>query len=179
MDRIRIVGGSKLNGTIPISGAKNAALPLMIAGLLSEQTLILDNFGSLGTGNVVNNATFAVNRSDAYTFSSVISGTGAFQQLGAGTTTLTADIFGRNTGGPLAASSLTGLPAFPVPPATLFAKLYDVAPGGGAGSGGQAGPPRAANIPTGAGSPGFAAYIASAPPTTARPGGALAAMNAA
>ena len=43
MDRIRIVGGSKLNGTIPISGAKNAALPLMIAGLLTEETLILDN----------------------------------------------------------------------------------------------------------------------------------------
>src|ERR1700688_254889 len=43
MDRIRIVGGSKLNGTIPISGAKNAALPLMIAGLLTEVTLILDN----------------------------------------------------------------------------------------------------------------------------------------
>src|SRR5260370_7581400 len=43
MDRIRIVGGSKLNGTIPISGAKNAALPLMIAGLLSEDTLVLDN----------------------------------------------------------------------------------------------------------------------------------------
>src|ERR1700676_1029038 len=43
MDRIRIVGGSKLKGTIPISGAKNAALPLMIAGLLTEETLILDN----------------------------------------------------------------------------------------------------------------------------------------
>jgi UDP-N-acetylglucosamine 1-carboxyvinyltransferase len=43
MDRIRIVGGSKLNGTIPISGAKNAALPLMIAGLLTDETLILDN----------------------------------------------------------------------------------------------------------------------------------------
>ena len=43
MDRIRIVGGNKLNGTIPISGAKNAALPLMIAALLSEETLILDN----------------------------------------------------------------------------------------------------------------------------------------
>ena len=43
MDRIRIVGGNKLNGTIPISGAKNAALPLMIAALLSEKTLILDN----------------------------------------------------------------------------------------------------------------------------------------
>jgi UDP-N-acetylglucosamine 1-carboxyvinyltransferase len=43
MDRIRIVGGNELNGTIPISGAKNAALPLMIAGLLSDETLILDN----------------------------------------------------------------------------------------------------------------------------------------
>src|SRR3978361_2335224 len=43
MDRIRIVGGSKLNGTIAISGAKNVALPLMIAGLLTEETLILDN----------------------------------------------------------------------------------------------------------------------------------------
>jgi UDP-N-acetylglucosamine 1-carboxyvinyltransferase len=43
MDRIRIVGGNKLNGTIPISGAKNAALPLMIAAMLSEETLILDN----------------------------------------------------------------------------------------------------------------------------------------
>jgi UDP-N-acetylglucosamine 1-carboxyvinyltransferase len=43
MDRIRITGGRKLNGIIPISGAKNAALPLMIAGLLSKETLILDN----------------------------------------------------------------------------------------------------------------------------------------
>jgi UDP-N-acetylglucosamine 1-carboxyvinyltransferase len=43
MDRIRIVGGQKLNGTIPISGAKNATLPLMIASLLTEDTLILDN----------------------------------------------------------------------------------------------------------------------------------------
>jgi UDP-N-acetylglucosamine 1-carboxyvinyltransferase len=43
MDRIRIVGGRPLNGTIPISGAKNATLPLMIASLLTEDTLILDN----------------------------------------------------------------------------------------------------------------------------------------
>jgi len=43
MDRIRIVGGAPLIGSIPISGAKNAALPLMIASLLTEQTLILDN----------------------------------------------------------------------------------------------------------------------------------------
>src|ERR1700684_749480 len=43
MDRIRIVGGRRLNGTIPISGAKNATLPLMIASLLTEETLTLDN----------------------------------------------------------------------------------------------------------------------------------------
>ncbi len=43
MDRIRISGGQRLNGTIPISGAKNAALPLMIASLLTDETLILDN----------------------------------------------------------------------------------------------------------------------------------------
>ena len=43
MDRIRIQGGRALNGTIPISGAKNAALPLMIASLLTEERLILDN----------------------------------------------------------------------------------------------------------------------------------------
>jgi UDP-N-acetylglucosamine 1-carboxyvinyltransferase len=43
MDRIRIVGGNRLNGTIPVSGAKNAALPLMIASLLTRETLTLDN----------------------------------------------------------------------------------------------------------------------------------------
>jgi UDP-N-acetylglucosamine 1-carboxyvinyltransferase len=43
MDRIRILGGRRLNGTIPISGAKNATLPLMIASLLTDETLTLDN----------------------------------------------------------------------------------------------------------------------------------------
>ncbi|GAU81251.1 UDP-N-acetylglucosamine 1-carboxyvinyltransferase [Bosea sp. BIWAKO-01] len=43
MDRIRITGGQRLNGTIPISGAKNAALPLMIASLLTDETLTLVN----------------------------------------------------------------------------------------------------------------------------------------
>src|SRR5256885_8853539 len=43
MDRIRIHGGQRLNGTIPISGAKNATLPLMIASLLTDKTLVLDN----------------------------------------------------------------------------------------------------------------------------------------
>ncbi|HLP69300.1 MAG TPA: UDP-N-acetylglucosamine 1-carboxyvinyltransferase [Rhizobium sp.] len=43
MDRIRIVGGNALNGVIPISGAKNAALPLIIASLLTSDTLTLEN----------------------------------------------------------------------------------------------------------------------------------------
>ncbi|CAJ0850852.1 UDP-N-acetylglucosamine 1-carboxyvinyltransferase [freshwater sediment metagenome] len=43
MDKIRIVGGAPLHGVIPISGAKNAALPLMIASLLTKETLTLEN----------------------------------------------------------------------------------------------------------------------------------------
>lgn len=43
MDRIRIRGGGPLNGRIAISGAKNAALPLMIASLLTDETLTLEN----------------------------------------------------------------------------------------------------------------------------------------
>ena len=43
MDRIVIRGGRVLNGTLPISGAKNAALPLMAASLLSDGILTLDN----------------------------------------------------------------------------------------------------------------------------------------
>ncbi len=43
MDRIRIVGGETLNGVIPISGAKNATLPLMIASLLTADKLVLEN----------------------------------------------------------------------------------------------------------------------------------------
>ena len=47
MDRIKITGGCELNGTIPISGAKNAALPLMIASLLTPYTLELENLPRL------------------------------------------------------------------------------------------------------------------------------------
>ena len=43
MDRIRIRGGRALDGAIPISGAKNAALPLMAAALLSSGPLRLLN----------------------------------------------------------------------------------------------------------------------------------------
>jgi UDP-N-acetylglucosamine 1-carboxyvinyltransferase len=43
MDRIRIKGGARLTGEIPISGAKNAALPLMAACLLTDEKLVLIN----------------------------------------------------------------------------------------------------------------------------------------
>ena len=47
MDAIRVRGGNPLNGEIIISGAKNAALPLMAASLLTEGTLTLTNFPNL------------------------------------------------------------------------------------------------------------------------------------
>ena len=43
MDRIRIRGGRPLSGEIAIRGAKNAALPLMAAGLLTDDRLVLTN----------------------------------------------------------------------------------------------------------------------------------------
>ena len=51
MDRIKIRGGAELKGAIPISGAKNAALPLMIASLLTDQTLTLENLPRLADVN--------------------------------------------------------------------------------------------------------------------------------
>jgi UDP-N-acetylglucosamine 1-carboxyvinyltransferase len=53
MDRIRIVGGKPLSGTIPISGAKNAALPLMIASLLTPERLTLKNVPNLADVNLL------------------------------------------------------------------------------------------------------------------------------
>ncbi len=43
MDKIRIRGGRPLEGSIAISGAKNAGLPLMAAGLLTDERLVLSN----------------------------------------------------------------------------------------------------------------------------------------
>ncbi len=43
MDRILIRGGHPLKGEIPISGSKNAALPLMTAALLTDESLTLSN----------------------------------------------------------------------------------------------------------------------------------------
>jgi UDP-N-acetylglucosamine 1-carboxyvinyltransferase len=53
MDRIRIIGGRPLNGSIPISGAKNAALPLLIASLLTEDRLTLKNVPNLADVNLL------------------------------------------------------------------------------------------------------------------------------
>ncbi|MEM1139408.1 MAG: UDP-N-acetylglucosamine 1-carboxyvinyltransferase [Pseudomonadota bacterium] len=43
MDSIRIQGNGPLKGAIRVSGAKNAALPLMIASLLTDEPLVLEN----------------------------------------------------------------------------------------------------------------------------------------
>jgi len=47
MDRIHIRGGRPLKGTLPISGSKNATLPLMVASLLTDQPLTLLNAPNL------------------------------------------------------------------------------------------------------------------------------------
>ena len=43
MDKVRIIGGKQLNGKIFISGAKNAALPLICASLLTDKPVVLKN----------------------------------------------------------------------------------------------------------------------------------------
>ena len=47
MDKIVVTGGTPLHGTIPISGSKNACLPLMTAALLTDQPLTLTNVPNL------------------------------------------------------------------------------------------------------------------------------------
>ncbi len=43
MDKLAIIGGRQLYGEIPISGAKNSALKLMVAAILTEETLAIEN----------------------------------------------------------------------------------------------------------------------------------------
>ena len=43
MDYLEIVGGKKLSGSVTISGAKNAALPIIAATLLSDKKVTLTN----------------------------------------------------------------------------------------------------------------------------------------
>jgi UDP-N-acetylglucosamine 1-carboxyvinyltransferase len=47
MNQILIRGGNRLQGSIPISGAKNAALPLLAAGLLTNERIVLSNIPQL------------------------------------------------------------------------------------------------------------------------------------
>jgi UDP-N-acetylglucosamine 1-carboxyvinyltransferase len=47
LDRIAITGGARLQGEIPISGAKNSAIKLMAASLLTEEPLRLTNMPRL------------------------------------------------------------------------------------------------------------------------------------
>ena len=47
MDKIRICGGRLLQGKIAIGGAKNAALPLLTASLLTDETMVLRNLPHL------------------------------------------------------------------------------------------------------------------------------------
>jgi autotransporter-associated beta strand protein len=79
------VGG----GTLILTGANTYSGGTNISG----GTLQLGNGGTTGSiiGNVTDNSIFAIKRSDTVTFAGTISGSGAFQQLGTGTTILTAD----------------------------------------------------------------------------------------
>ena len=43
MDKLEVIGGSRLSGEVRISGAKNAALPILAACLLAEKPVVLDN----------------------------------------------------------------------------------------------------------------------------------------
>ena len=47
MEKLLITGGQQLSGEITVSGAKNAALPLLCAGLMTDETLTLTNMPDL------------------------------------------------------------------------------------------------------------------------------------
>ena len=47
MDKISILGGKTLEGNITISGSKNAALPILVASLLTREVSSLDNVPNL------------------------------------------------------------------------------------------------------------------------------------
>jgi autotransporter-associated beta strand protein len=75
-------------GTLILTGSNTYTGGTTITG----GTLQLGDGGTSGSivGNITNDGTFAINRSDTFTFGGVISGTGAFAQVGLGTTILTA-----------------------------------------------------------------------------------------
>ena len=47
MDKFRVQGPTKLQGEVTISGAKNAALPILFAALLAEEPVEIQNVPKL------------------------------------------------------------------------------------------------------------------------------------
>src|SRR6185437_8691363 len=74
-------------GTVVLTAANIYSGGTMISGGMLQ----LGDGGSSGSlvGNATDDATFAVDRSDTYTFAGSVTGTGAFEQIGSGTTILT------------------------------------------------------------------------------------------
>ena len=88
-----ITGSSKFQQLGTGTTILTADNPFTGATTISTGTLQLGNGGTSGSiaGNVTDNASFIIDRSDVYTFAGTITGSGLFQQLGTGTTILTAD----------------------------------------------------------------------------------------
>lgn len=77
---LTVVGGQGKASTLILAGANAAANAVINGG----STLQVGNGGTVGSinGDIVNNGTLNFSRSDAYTYSGVISGTGQINQLG-------------------------------------------------------------------------------------------------
>ena len=53
MDKIKIIGGNQLNGKIYISGAKNAALAILSAAIMTDETILIENLPDVRDINVL------------------------------------------------------------------------------------------------------------------------------
>ncbi|MBZ9706309.1 autotransporter outer membrane beta-barrel domain-containing protein [Mesorhizobium sp. ESP7-2] len=88
------IDGSLATNTLAVNGGSlilSGAATVSAGTTISAGTLQLGNDGTSGsiTGDVTNNGTLAFDRSDAYTFAGLISGTGGVKQIGSGSTVLT------------------------------------------------------------------------------------------